>query len=171
MDSSNNENELEFESRTKKKHFAHSMVDLAHRLCELKPKVRNALPLDDTIITAIHDSKKITSHIARKRHFQYIGKLLFNTNHQEILDSLDNQVQKQESGLIRTPFLNMWYEKILEDDSIINDLYATHDPAEIQTLRQVLRSASKQDAQTKKNLKKLFNFLRELDNQAPLPPF
>jgi ribosome-associated protein len=170
MDSSNNENELEFESRTKKKHFAHSMVDLAHRLFELKPKVRNALPLSDTILFAIRDAKKITSHIAKKRHFQYIGKLLFNSNHQEILDSLDNQVQIQESGMIRTPFLNMWYEKILEDDSVINDLYASHDPAEIQTLRQLLRSARKQDAHTKNHLKKLFNFIRELDNQAPLPP-
>ena len=170
MDHSNNDDELEFDSRTQKKHHAHSMVDLAHRLCELKPKIRNALPLDEFILDSIRETKKITSHIAKKRHFQYLGKLLLNSNYQEVLDSLDTQVQKQESGLLRTPFLNMWYEKILEDDSVINDLYATHDPSEIQTLRQLLRSANKQDKNQEKNKRKLFDFVRELDKQAPLPP-
>jgi ribosome-associated protein len=171
MDHSNDDNELEFDSRTQKKHHAHSMVDLAHRLCELKPKVRNALPLDEFILDSIRETKKITSNIAKKRHFQYLGKLLLNSNFQEILDSLDGQVQKQESGLLRTPFLNMWYEKILEDDSIIKDLYATHDHTEIQTLRQILRVAKKQDKNKEKNQRKLFDFLRELDKKSPLPAF
>ncbi len=171
MDHSNNDDELEFDSRTQKKHHAHSMVDLAHRLCELKPKVRNALPIDEFILASIRETKKITSNIAKKRHFQYLGKLLLNSNFQEILDSLDNQVQKQESGMLRTPFLNMWYEKILEDDSIIKELYATHDHTAIQTLRQLLRAAKKLDTHIEKHQRKLFDFVRELDRQSPLPAF
>jgi ribosome-associated protein len=166
---SNNDNELEFDSRTQKKHYAHSMVDLAHKLAELKHSIMIELPITESIIDAIVASKKINSHIARKRHFQFIGKLLLKTDHQAVIDALLEQEKSHEAGLIRQPFLQMWQEKILDDNEHIATLYETHDHGDIQTLRQLVRAASKENANTKKNRRKVFEHLRMMDNNQPLP--
>ena len=164
-----NDNEAEFESRTQKKHYAHSMVDLAHKLAEMKHSIMIELPITETIIDAIESSKKIKSNIARKRHFQFIGKLLLKTDHEAVIDALESQVQQHEAGLIRQPFLQMWQEKALEDNDLIATLYETHDHGDIQTLRQLIRAASKENPNTKKNRRKVFEHLRMMDIQEPLP--
>lgn len=166
---SNNDNELEFDSRTQKKHYAHSMVDLAHKLAELKHSIMIELPINESIIDAIVASKKINSHIARKRHFQYIGKLLLKTDHQAVIDALEAQEKNHEAGLIRQPFLQMWQEKILADNEHIATLYETHDHGDIQTLRQLVRAASKENANTKRNRRKVFEHLRMMDASEQLP--
>jgi len=167
---SNNDNELEFESRTQKKHYAHSMVDLAHKLAELKHSIMIELPINESIIDAIVASKKINSNIARKRHFQFIGKLLLKTDHQAVIDALESQERNHEAGLVRQPFLQMWQEKLLVDSEQIANLYETHDHGDIQTLRQLVRAASKENANSKKNRRKVFEHIRSMDQQIPLPP-
>ena len=167
VNQSNNNNELEFDSRTQKKHYAHSMVDLAHKLAEMKYSSMIALPVSEQIIDAIVASKKINSHIARKRHFQFIGKLLLNYDHQAIIDELEAQSKQHEAGLIRTPFLTQWSEHVLQDSEILSQLYATHDHADIQTLRQLIRVTNKKN--DKANRRKLFEYIRSLDMQSPLP--
>lgn len=169
MVNSSNDNDLEFESRTQKKHYAHSMVDLAHKLAEMKHSILIELPITESIIDAIAESKKIKSNIARKRHFQFIGKLLLKTDHEAVILALESQEQQHEAGLIRQPFLQMWLEKALEDNDLITTLYESHDHGDIQTLRQLIRAASKENANTKKNRRKVFEQLRMMDNQAPLP--
>ncbi len=165
---SQNDNQEEFESRTQKKHYAHSMVDLAHELAELNHTTLHDLPISEQIIDAINASKKIRSHIARKRHFQFIGKLLLKSDHQAIIDELAAINQKKESGLIRSPFLTQWTEKLIDNNDIITQLYASHDHTEIQKLRQLLREFNKKN--DKKHRRKLFEHIRFLDEQSPLPP-
>jgi ribosome-associated protein len=145
------------------------MVELAHKLANLKHSIMIELPIGEQIIDAIITSKKITSHIARKRHFQFIGKLLLNSNHQEIIEQLEVQDQQHQAGLIRQPFLQMWQEKVLKDSNIISSLYETHDHSDIQTLRQLVRAACKENTNTKKNKRKVFEHLRMMDNSKPLP--
>jgi len=164
-----NDNELEFDSRTQKKHYAHSMVDLAHKLAEMKHSIMIELPINESIIDAIVSSKKINSNIARKRHFQFIGKLLLKTDHQAVIDALESQERDHEAGLIRQPFLQMWQERVLEDNDVMTTLYETHDHGDIQTLRQLVRAASKDNANTKKNRRKVFEHLRMMDKNEPLP--
>jgi ribosome-associated protein len=169
MVNSSNDNDLEFESRTQKKHYAHSMVDLAHKLAEMKHSTMIELPITETIIDAIVASKKIKSNIARKRHFQFIGKLLLKTDHQAVIEALESQERDHEAGLIRQPFLQMWQEKIIDDNEFIANLYETHDHGDIQTLRQLVRAASKENSNTKRNKRKVFEHLRMMDKQDPLP--
>jgi len=169
MVNSSNDNELEFESRTQKKHYAHSMVDLAHKLAEMKHSIMIELPITESIVDAVEASKKIKSHIARKRHFQFIGKLLLKTDHQAVIDAMQAQEKQHEAGLIRQPFITLWTEKILEDSGTIAQLYDSHDHSDIQTLRQLARAASKENANSKKNRRKLFEYVRMMDSKHSLP--
>lgn len=170
MVDSNKENEIEFESRTQKKHYAHSMVDLAHQLVALKPSERQKLPINEQILSAIEEAKKITSHIAKKRHFQFIGKLLLNSNHQDIMDAMNEAVQQKDAAKLRTPFLTQWTDRVLEDDFDLGPLYSAYDSQMIQTLRQLIRATKKAGAGVEKNKIKLFQHIRDMDNFAPLPP-
>ena len=169
VNQSNNDDSQQFESRTQKKHYAHSMVDLAHKLAKLTQTQLNSLPIGEQILTSIAESKKISSHIAKKRHFQFLGKLLLKTNHQEIIEALGAQAKQHEAGMLRTPFLIVWMESVISDSAIVQQLYDTHEHVDIQTLRQLLRAASKENANTKKNKRKLFEHLRMMDSQEPLP--
>ncbi|MFK8012108.1 MAG: ribosome biogenesis factor YjgA [Marinicellaceae bacterium] len=170
MVNQSNDQDQEFESRTQKKHFAHSMVDLAHKLAEMKHSDMILLPISEQIIDTVVASKKITSHIARKRHFQFIGKLLLNSDHEAVIEAMQDKAKKHEAGLIRQPFISMWAEKVIEDDSIIDQLYETHEHTDIQPLRQLVRLVIKQKGDLKKQKRKLFEYIRFLDNQVPLPP-
>lgn len=169
MVDSSNEDELQFESRTQKKHFAHSMVDLARDLVSMKPSARNQLPIDEHIISAINDAKNITSHIAKKRHFQFLGKLLLNANHQEIVQAMQESNQQKDAAKLRTSFLNLWLEQALEENFDLNTIYSSYDSQSIQTLRQLIRSAKKSGPQAEKHKKKLFQHLRKMDQKTPLP--
>lgn len=170
MVNQSNDLDQEFESRTQKKHFAHSMVDLAHKLAEMKHSDMILLPISEQIIDSVVASKKITSHIARKRHFQYIGKLLLKSDHEAVIDAIEAKAKKHEAGLIRQPFISHWSEKVIENDSIIDQLYETHEFADIQALRQLVRMVKKPKGDEKKQKRKLFEYIRFLDNQVPLPP-
>ena len=165
-----NDQDQEFESRTKRKHFAHSMVDLAHKLAEMKHSEMILLPINEQLIDAVVASKKITSHIARKRHFQYIGKLLLNSDHDAVIDAIEAKSKQHEAGLIRQPFISLWSEKVVENDDIIDQLYETHEFTDIQALRQLVRMVKKEKGDEKKQKRKLFEYIRYLDNQEPLPP-
>ena len=170
MVNQSNDQDQEFESRTQKKHFAHSMVDLAHKLAEMKHSDMILLPISEQIIDSVVASKKITSHIARKRHFQFIGKLLLNSDHEAVIQAMEDKSKQHEAGLIRQPFISHWSEKVIENDNIIDQLYETHEFTDIQALRQLVRMVKKQKGDTKKQKRKLFEHIRFLDNQEPLPP-
>ena len=101
--------------------------------------------------------------------FRFLGKLLLKSDHDSIIEALESQNKQHEAGLLRTPFLNEWIEKLFQDSSIIQQLYENHEHTDIQTLRQLLRTASKENANTKKNKRKLFEHLRYMDRQEPLP--
>ncbi len=170
MVNQSNDQDQEFESRTQKKHFAHSMVDLAHKLAEMKHSDMILLPISEQVIDTVVASKKITSHIARKRHFQFLGKLLLNSDHEAVVEAIHDKAKQHEAGLIRQPFLSLWTDKVLENDEIIDQLYETHEHTDIQPLRQLVRMVKKQKGDLKKSKRKLFEYLRFLDNQVPLPP-
>ena len=67
---------FEEKSKTQVKRELHALQDLGERLATLKPDVLDRLPLTDALRKALADSPKHTAHIARKRHLQYIGKLM-----------------------------------------------------------------------------------------------
>lgn len=160
---------IEYVSKTELKKFAHSLQDLAKELVEMPKGKRNKLSLDESLLAAIEESKRITSHIARKRHFQYMGKLLLKTDYEKIQNEID-QIENQNANFaIRDQVINLWIDQLLIDaNPLITALYQKHDHSEIGTIRQLTRNLSKKPDQAAPR-KKLFQALRQLDLQAELP--
>ncbi|MCX7545211.1 ribosome biogenesis factor YjgA [Marinicella gelatinilytica] len=156
-------------SKTQLKKQAHGLQDLAREIAELPAKKRDALNLPPALIAAIDESKRITSHIAAKRHTQYMGKLLAKCDYQSIEQQLQQDEAKNAHFQVRDAIINQWLTAYIDHEKTLNAYLYEHFPHEtLNELRNLVRNYLKKPEPP--HSKKLFKALRELDNQEPLPP-
>jgi len=159
-----------FASKTQQKNYARSMQDLAQHLLEGKPEWLASLPLNQKILDTIAKTRRIKSHIARKREVQYLAKLLLNNEPERILATIARQEAEEKARAARGDLLQRWVDSLLEDPSRLDALYASASPDALQNLRHILRQCQKKQAVDKRQRRKLFDALRDLDQVNPLPP-
>ncbi len=70
------DSQFEEKSKSQIKRELHALQDLGERLTTLQPQLLERLPLTDPLRKALLEAPKHKAHIARKRHIQYIGKLM-----------------------------------------------------------------------------------------------
>ena len=156
-------------SKTQKKQMVHELQELAKGITDMPKKKVAQLDLPTSFLDAIDESKRITSHIARKRHFQYMGKILLKLDYEALkahidqIDNLDGHYQ------IRDAVINLWIENLgTHEKKLFDYLYQNHDHEVLSNLRQACRNhLKKPDHAT--NRKKLFKALRLMDQQQSLP--
>lgn len=78
-------------SKTEQKKAVQRMAALGAQLAELPRKQIEKLPVEERLIDALLEVESITSHEARRRQFQRIGKLLRNEDETMILSYLTPQ--------------------------------------------------------------------------------
>ncbi|ALH94305.1 ribosome biogenesis factor YjgA [Acinetobacter equi] len=151
-------------SKTEQKKAVQRMAALGEQLAELSPKQIQNLPVEERLIDALLDAQTITSHEARRRQFQRVGKLLRNEDESVILSYLTPQ-----QGAKKTAQLQRWVERIIKDgDPVINEFVKTYNAAERHTIRQhvlrIHRDMSKQVGETElaESKLKLFNYVQQV---------
>ncbi|RKG33268.1 ribosome biogenesis factor YjgA [Acinetobacter tianfuensis] len=151
-------------SKTEQKKAVQRMAALGEQLATLSPKQIKNLPVEERLIDALLDAQSITSHEARRRQFQRVGKLLRNENESVILSYLT-----PKQGLKKTAQLNRWVERIIKDgDPVINDFTKTYNATERHTLRQLVlrihRDIAKQatEEEIAASKLKLFNYVQQV---------
>ena len=156
-------------SKTQLKKQAHRLQDLAREITEMPATKREALDLPPALIAAIDESKRITSHIAAKRHTQYMGKLLANCDYQSIEQQMQQDEAKNAHFQVRDAIINQWLEAFKDHEKELNAYLYDHYPHEtLNELRNLVRNYRKKPEPP--HSKKLFKALRELDNKEKLPP-
>lgn len=162
-----NKAELELEegpSKSQLKRDAAALQDLGVRMSQLKPKALASLDLDDVLIKAIEDYLKLpNSYAARKRHAQYIGKLMRGRDYPALLravEELENPRSTARPGSEKKPLspTALACARLLADgadtEEQITQLINEYSSLERQTLRQLCRSivaaATKQDSAAEK---------------------
>ena len=63
-------------SRTQIKRAMQALQDLGAKLVDLKPSELARIPMSETLKTAIDESRRIAQNEAKRRHLQYIGKVM-----------------------------------------------------------------------------------------------
>lgn len=153
-------------SKTQVKRELHALQDLGERLTTLKPELLSKLPLSDALRKALDDAPKHKAHIARKRHIQYIGKLMRSADVEAIttlIDQLDASTRQYNE---RFHALERWRDLLLTgSDEALNNFINQYPDADAQHLRQLLRQAQHEAAQNKPPAaaRKVFKYIRELD--------
>lgn len=168
-------------SKGQQKREDNALQELGLLLMDMKQVERERLPLRDDLQYALVEATRITSHEARRRHAQYIGRLIRETNSEQIIKALE---------LLNDPFrqqrISSWVEQIVaceqpkDAGTTLQQILEFFPHGDRQQLRNLTRNALKarmEDPTTaaasekdkfKRERRKLINYLNQLDKTAPL---
>ena len=151
-------------SKSQLKREMHALQQLGETLIAMTPAERSRFPLSDDLLRAIDETARIRSHEGRRRHMQYVGKLMRKEDLDAIraqFDAIENERELRDHAFHR---LEKWRDRLIEEGDAAVDLFLDDYPAaDRQTLRQLVRNAQREREQSKPPIsaRKLFKHLRE----------
>ena len=157
---------FEEKSKTQVKRELHALQELGERLTTLKPDVLDRLPLTDALRKALADAPKHTAHIARKRHLQYIGKLMRDQDTDAILALVDQLDASTRQYNERFQALERWRDRLIAgNDETLESFVNEFPETDRQHLRGLIRHAQHEAAHNKPPAasRKIFKYIRGLD--------
>jgi ribosome-associated protein len=155
-------------SRSEQRRAALDVLALAGKLVELSPARLAKLLVPQSLLAHIAETRRITSHIARKRQLAFLAKQMRREDDatlDAIRDALDENgtaARRETAALHR---VEAWRERLLSDgDAALTQLLDEHPGADRQHLRQLVRNALDERHRNKPPhaFRELFRELREL---------
>ncbi len=152
-------------SKSQLKREMQALQDLGKRMLDLSDDQLSTLPISDRLKAAIVESRRIRQHEARRRHLQYIGKVLRQEDDPEAIERGLGAFDAGSAEHTRRHHLaERWRDRLIQEgNSAVAEFVEYCPDADIQHLRNLARNARK-DADQGKNTghaKKLFRYLRE----------
>lgn len=161
------DDEEEIISKSQIKKEMQALQEMGESLLAMKKSQRDTLPLSTKLHLALEETLRITHKNARRRHMQYIGKLMREVD-MDALQARLNEIQEQGHRSARQqPFIEEWTRRLVEEDNqALQEFIEQYPQCDIQKLRQFIRQAKKEQAEgkTQTQRKKLFQHVRgEMD--------
>ncbi|OYY51152.1 MAG: hypothetical protein B7Y53_09495 [Halothiobacillus sp. 28-55-5] len=159
-------------SKTERKRDAHAARDIGERLSELTETQLKTFPLSETLQASLKEARSITAHGARKRHFQYIGKLM--RQHDVVaIEAEFIRIDPDAPHNIRLQHESeRWRDRLLSDENTaVTAFIAAYPHSDVQALRQLVRAVAKERAEQKppRYFRELFRFVRDTLSMTPNP--
>jgi ribosome-associated protein len=153
-------------SKSAKKREMDALQDLGTQLVGLSVDRLKKINLPDNLREAVREAQKITSHGAKRRQFQLIGKLMRDIDPVPIQEALDEVNGVSAAATARMHHLEKLRVRLLEDEKVLGEIAAAHPDADLQRLRQLRRNALKEQEQSKppRAFRELFKVLRDLES-------
>lgn len=131
-------------SKTDQKKSSDRLQVLGERLAEMSEAQLKKLPLEDALLKALLDFKRIKAHEAIRRQRQYIGKLMRQADEPALLAALNP---------LRNPALQRQLDLLLarlisHGDELLGEVMTRFPAADRHTLRTLVRLARKEVAST-----------------------
>jgi len=152
-------------SKSQLKRDADELQNLGKRMTELRPDQQEKLPIDDRLRSALQEYSRIKANGAKRRHLQFIGKLMRTADAdaiREVVDRFDSATAAHNQLFHE---MERWRERLIsEDNDTLQAFISAHPSADIQHLRQLVRNAQRERQQEKPpvSARKLFKYIREL---------
>lgn len=166
VDSYDDDAPLGEKSKTQVKRELHALQDLGERLAGLPAEQLDRLPLTDPLRKALAEAPKHKTHIARKRHVQYLGKLMRDQDLEAILVLVDQMDTSTRQYNERFHALERWRDRLIaEGDQALEVFVALYPETDRQHLRGLVRHAQHEAAHNKPPAaaRKVFKYIRTLD--------
>ncbi|USZ48371.1 ribosome biogenesis factor YjgA [Halomonas sp. DN3] len=151
-------------SKSQLKREMHELQALGERFIAMKPEERARFPLSDDLLRAIDETDRIRAREARRRHMQYVGKLMRKEDLeaiQAVFDDIEKAQVQRDHAFLR---LEKWRDRLIEEgDDAVEPFLEDYPQADRQALRQLIRNARKEREQNKPptNAKRLYKLLRD----------
>lgn len=172
----NEEDDLDWISKTKRKAEADAQQMLGKKLLDLTKDQVGKLNLDESLHEAVLEAKRLTSNGAIKRQLQYIGKLMRTADIEPIEEQLARWEGKNNAENARFHALERWRDRLITEattakSDVLQEFVAKYPHAEIQKLRTLIRNANKEKAANKtlKSSRELFKLIREITESQVQP--
>ncbi len=150
-------------SKSQRKREAEALQKMGVALVDLSLAKLDALPLTEPLRQAIIDAKSITSHGAKRRQAQLIGKLLRAADHEAILSAYELSQEEGKSNTAHFHEVEAWRDRLInEGKEALTEFINLYQPDDIQQLRQLQKKAIAEQ-QHHKNLgaaTALFRYIR-----------
>ena len=155
--------EAEIVSRTKKKQHVEELQKLGAALIALPSAQLNALGLPAELLVAVREAQRITSHEARRRQLQFIGKVMRRVDPEPVRAALAAIAGQSASARALQKRLEQWRERLIGDDAALTEFASGHARADLQAMRALIRNARKEIAEGKppRAQRELFRLIRE----------
>ena len=124
-------------SKTQRKKAVHELQDIGEALVELSKERLAQVEMPDFLRDAVIAARGITAHGARKRQFQYIGKLMRKVDAGPIRAKLDTWLAQSRGPMLTHKRAEEWRNRLLDEDGALADLlreYPRADTAYLQKL-------------------------------------
>ena len=159
----NTENDSEIVSRTKKKQQVEELQKLGAALIELPAVTLDALDLPAQLLTAVKDAQRFTSHGARRRQVQFIGKIMRKIDPEPVRTAVEAITNQSATVRARQKRLEQWRERLIADDAALTAFASEHTGTDLQAMRTLIRNARKEIAESKppRAQRELFRVLRD----------
>lgn len=128
-------------SKTQVKREMHELQDLGLALLGLPAAQRDAIAMDDRLREALRQYHRMPTREAKRRHMQYVGKLLRDTDSEPARLALE-QIKAGETRVLLES--ERWRERLLAQDEALTDWVKAHPATAIQPLRALIRNARRE---------------------------
>jgi ribosome-associated protein len=153
----------DYVSKSELKRQALRLQELGKELAALKRAQLEALPLPEKLAQAIFDYQRFTSHEARRRQLQYVGRLMRDVDAAPIEAALADLRGESADARYRMHLAEQWRERLLAEPAALHEFLAEYPQADRQALRHALQRALKPAAETQQKAatRALFRTIRE----------
>lgn len=152
-------------SKSELKREAHRHQELGKRLTELNQAKWKELPISETLFNALVENGRLKQNEAKRRHLQYIGRLMRDEDVDAIQARIDLFDPSSEAYGRRIRQQEQWRTRLVNDPAALNDFIEEYPAVDRQALRNLVRNAQKEMSSEPPKpgtgYKKLFQFIKD----------
>jgi ribosome-associated protein len=156
-------------SKTQRKKEMHALQALGQELVDLSRDQLAQVDLPEELREAIAFAHRVTSHEGRRRHMQYIGKLMRQVDADEVRAAIGRATGASRAAVAQMHLAERWRDRLLADDDALTAFMSERPGADVQWLRATIRSARREHeaGQPPKHARALYRWLH--DELSPHP--
>jgi len=154
----------DFVSKTRRKKDMHALQALGAALVELSEAHLARMSLPESLANAVHEARRLSSHEAKRRQVQFIGRLMREVDAEPIRAQLAAVRGGSAEERARHQRIEHWRARLLEDDGALTEFATAHPAGDLQQLRALIRSARREQAEGRppRAFREMFRVLREV---------
>ncbi|GAB3344810.1 ribosome biogenesis factor YjgA [Marilutibacter aestuarii] len=155
-------------SRSQQRREALDVLELGKQLVALTDAQLERLPVPESLLPHIRETRRITSHIAHKRQLAFLAKQMRREEDEAldaIRDALDKDGEAARREVAAMHRVEDWRERLLTDgDAALAAFIDAHPAADRQRLRQLVRNTLEERKRDKppRAFRELFRELRDV---------
>jgi len=151
-------------SKSQLKRDMQELQDLGVQLTQLPLSILAKIPLDAQLYDAVIQAENIYEKSGKKRHLQFIGKLMRHADGDAIRAALAKLDDDKKRSARQLHIVEQWRDRLLaNEDNALSDFFDHYPNSDRQVLRNLMRAAQKEKEHNKPpaSARKLFKYLRD----------